>query len=156
MAHIVCLVHHSPFNFWTSLVLEIFGNHVTKLSLWQKLICSSDGWKRGKGLRWLIHTSPYIPTCLLSCKCMVIKLTFRHNEFVREQGHFVSNYTLHYTKGLRAESARAFTGRRNSYSGRGEGFLSRKPNFFTETAVTPEQKVEKLFPRLDINRHAKG
>ena len=30
---------------------------------------------------------------------------------------------------LRAESARAFTGRRNSYSGRGEDFLSRQPNF---------------------------
>ena len=32
MAHIVCLVHHSPFNFWTSLVLEVFGYHVTKLA----------------------------------------------------------------------------------------------------------------------------
>ena len=59
-------------------------------------------------------------------------------------------------KGLRAESARAFTGRRNSYSGRGEDFLSRQPNFFTETAVTPERKVEKWFPRWEINRHAKG
>ena len=37
---------------------------------------------------------------------------------------------------LRAESARAVTGRRNSYSGRGEDFLSRQPDFFTETAVT--------------------
>ena len=43
-------------------------------------------------------------------------------------------------KGLRAESARAFTGRRNSHSGRGGDFLSRQPNFFTETAVTPERK----------------
>merc|ERR1711873_72769 len=59
-------------------------------------------------------------------------------------------------KGLRAESARAFTGRRNSYSGRGEDFLSRQPNFFTETAVTPERKVEKWFPRWKINRHAEG
>jgi len=56
----------------------------------------------------------------------------------------------------RAESARAFTGRRNSYSGRGEDFLSRQPNFFTETAVTPERKVEKWFPRWEINRHAEG
>ena len=56
----------------------------------------------------------------------------------------------------RAESARAFTGRRNSNSGRGEDFLSRQPNFFTETAVTPERKVEKSFPRWEINRHAKG
>ena len=59
-------------------------------------------------------------------------------------------------KGLRAESARAFTGRWNSYSGRGEDFLSRQPNFFTETAVTPERKVEKWFPRWEINRHAEG
>ena len=59
-------------------------------------------------------------------------------------------------KGLRAESARAFTGRRNSHSGRGEDFLSRQPNFFTETAVTPERKVEKWFPRWEINRHAEG
>ena len=56
----------------------------------------------------------------------------------------------------RAESARAFTGRRNSYSGRGEDFLSRHPNFFTETAVTPERKVEKSFPRWEINRHVEG
>ena len=56
----------------------------------------------------------------------------------------------------RAESARAFTGRRNSHSGRGEDFLSPQPNFFTETAVTPEQKVEKSFPRWEINRHAEG
>ena len=56
----------------------------------------------------------------------------------------------------RAESAGAFTGRRNSYSGRGEDFLSRQPNFFTETAVNPERKVEKWFPRWEINRHAEG
>ena len=59
-------------------------------------------------------------------------------------------------KGRRAESARAFTGRRNSHSGRGEDFLTGQPNFFTETAVTPEQKVEKWFPRWEINRHDKG
>ena len=56
----------------------------------------------------------------------------------------------------RAESARAFTGRRNSHSRRGEDFLSRQPNFFTETAVTPEQKVKKWFPTWEINRHAEG
>ena len=51
----------------------------------------------------------------------------------------------------RAESARAFTGRQNSHSGRGEDFLTGQPNFFTETAVTPEQKVEKLIPRWEMN-----
>ena len=29
-------------------------------------------------------------------------------------------------------------------------------NLFTETAVTPERKVEKSFPRSEINRHAEG
>ena len=28
--------------------------------------------------------------------------------------------------------------------------------FFTETAVTPERKVEKSFPRSEINRHGEG
>ena len=59
-------------------------------------------------------------------------------------------------KGLRAESARAFTGRRNSLSGRGKDFLTGKLIFFTETAVTPERKVEKSFPMWEINRHAEG
>ena len=59
-------------------------------------------------------------------------------------------------KDLLAESARAFTGRRNSHSGRGEDFLSRQQNFFTETALTLERKVEKWFPRWEINRHAEG
>ena len=40
--------------------------------------------------------------------------------------------------------------------GRGEDFLSRQPDFFTETAVTQERKVEKSFPRWEINRHDKG
>ena len=39
---------------------------------------------------------------------------------------------------------------------RGEDFLSRQPNFFTETAVTSERKVEKSFPRWEINRHVEG
>ena len=29
-------------------------------------------------------------------------------------------------------------------------------NFFTETALTPERKVEKSFPMWEINRHAEG
>ena len=61
-----------------------------------------------------------------------------------------------YLSSLRAESARAFTGRRNSHSGKGEDFLSRQQDFFTETAVTPEQKVKKSFPRWEINRHVEG
>ena len=29
-------------------------------------------------------------------------------------------------------------------------------NFFTETAVTPEWKVEKSFPRWEMNGHSEG
>ena len=56
----------------------------------------------------------------------------------------------------RAESARAVNGRRCPHSGRGEDFLSGQLNFFTETAVTLERKVEKSIPRWEINRHAEG
>ena len=40
--------------------------------------------------------------------------------------------------------------------GGGEDFLTGQLNFFTVTAVTPEQKVEKSFPRWEINRHVEG
>ena len=56
----------------------------------------------------------------------------------------------------RAESARAVTGRRCPHSREGEDFLTGQPDFFTKTAVTPERKVEKSFPRWEINRHAEG
>ena len=56
----------------------------------------------------------------------------------------------------RAESARAVTGRQCPHSGKGEDFLSRQQDFLTETAVTSERKVEKLFPRWEINRNDKG
>ena len=63
---------------------------------------------------------------------------------------------IYISSSLRAESARAVTGRQCPHSGRGEDFLSRQPDFFTETAVTPDRKVEKSFPRWEINRHVKG
>ena len=45
---------------------------------------------------------------------------------------------------------------RTPTGGRGEDFLSHQPDFFTETAVTSERKVEKSFPRWEINRHVEG
>ena len=42
------------------------------------------------------------------------------------------------------------------YSWKGEDFLTGQLNFFAETAVTPGLKVEKSFPRWEINRHAEG
>ena len=72
-------------------------------------------------------------------------------------GHLVSIRVIQPApKGLRAESTRAVTGRRCPHSGEGEDFLTGQLNFFTETAVTPERKVEKSFPRSEINRHAEG
>ena len=53
-------------------------------------------------------------------------------------------------KGLRAESARAVTGRRCPRSGEEEDFLTRQPDFFTKTAVTRERHVGKSLPRWEI------
>ena len=36
------------------------------------------------------------------------------------------------------------------------GSAQARRDFFTETAVTPKRKVEKSFPRWEINRHAEG
>ena len=64
---------------------------------------------------------------------------------------------LVYLSSPRAESARAVTGRQCPHIGKGEDFLTGQLNFFfTETAVTPERKVEKSFPRLEINRYDEG
>ena len=78
-------------------------------------------------------------------------------EYIR----MIWSYNIYYLlsiipKGLRAESARDVTGRRCPNSGNGEDFLTSQLILFTETAVTPEQKVEKSFPRSEINRHAEG
>ena len=53
-----------------------------------------------------------------------------------------------YPKGLRAESARAFTGRRNSYSGRGEDFLSRQPNFFYGNSCNSGTESRKIVSKV--------
>ena len=81
---------------------------------------------------------------------------------IKTLGVWVNDYddedirSLSWLSSPRAESARAFTGRRNSHSGWGEDFLTGQPDFFTETAATPERKVEKSFPRSEIDRHAEG
>ena len=64
----------------------------------------------------------------------------------------ILTHELVFLSSPRAESARAVI----LYSRNGEGFLTGQPDFFTETAVTPERKVEKSFPRWEINRHDKG
>ena len=52
--------------------------------------------------------------------------------------------------------ARAVTGRRCPHGGKGEDFLTGQPDFFTETAVTPERKVKKSFPRWEMNGLSEG
>ena len=63
-------------------------------------------------------------------------------------------YLLYPARALRALGLLLADG--TPTGGRGEDFLNRQPNFFTETAVTPERKVEKSFPRWEINRHVEG
>ena len=92
---------------------------------------------------------------LMSCACALCLFHF-HFRFEKLQFCFLHLFLDSFLSSPRAESARAFTGRRNSHSGRGEDFLTGQPIFFTETAVTPERKVEKWFPRWEINRHTEG
>ena len=49
---------------------------------------------------------------------------------------------------LRAESARAVTGRRNSYSGRGEDFLSRQPDFFYGNSCNSGTESRKIVSKV--------
>ena len=49
---------------------------------------------------------------------------------------------------LRAESARAVTGRRNSYSGRGEDFLSRQPDFFYGNSCNSGTESPKMVSKV--------
>ena len=56
----------------------------------------------------------------------------------------------------RAESARAVTGRQCPDSGEGEDFLTRRPSYFTKTAIIRERKVEKSISRWEKNRLSKG
>ena len=78
--------------------------------------------------------------------------------------HFLSTLTNYPARARSAQARRACTLRAlgllladgTPTGGRGEDFLNRQPDFFTETAVTPERKVEKLFSRWEINRHTEG
>ena len=82
------------------------------------------------------------------------------NYYIRLQNIFIGPLTGHCLlfslSSPRAASARAATSRQCPHSGKGEDFLTGQLIFFTETAVTPERKVEKWFPRWEINRHAEG
>ena len=57
---------------------------------------------------------------------------------------------------VRWERQGFYTGRRCPHSGKGEDFLTGQPNFFTETAVTPERKVKKWLSRWEMNGLSEG
>ena len=61
--------------------------------------------------------------------------------------------TYHQARALRALGLLLADGTPTVGGGR---LFEPSANFFTETAVTPERKVEKWFPRWEINRHAEG
>ena len=49
---------------------------------------------------------------------------------------------------LHAESARAFTGRRNSHSGREEDFLTGQPDFFYGNGCNSGTESRKIVPKV--------
>ena len=57
---------------------------------------------------------------------------------------------------LRAESARAVTGRRCPHSGEGEDFLPRQMGPLTKTVVTQKRNVKKSIRRCQNDRNAEG
>ena len=75
-------------------------------------------------------------------------------EHLTDQLLYLSNVISYPARALRALGLLLADG--TPTGGRGEDFLNRQPDFFTETAVTPERKVEKSFPRWEINRHVEG
>ena len=51
-------------------------------------------------------------------------------------------------KGLRAESARAFTGRRCPHSGKGEDFLTGQPDFFYGNSCNSGTESRKMVSKV--------
>ena len=59
-------------------------------------------------------------------------------------------------KGLRAESARAVTGRRCPHSGEGEDFLSRQPDYFYGNSCNSGTESRKIAPKVENERSFRG
>ena len=72
-------------------------------------------------------------------KKWIINISLETND----QKSFFFRTTFLFLSSLRAESARAVTGRQCPHSGEGKDFLTHQPGFFfTKRAVAREQKVE--------------
>ena len=146
--------------FWT--VKKNAQKPKNELNVSQKSFLPSFWWDRSSAWRRFGSKSQLSQHFLHRCKfsslfTFVIKTPLYR--YVKHQGISIYIMSTQYYPArprARSESARAVTGRRCPHSGKGEDFLTGQSNFFTETAVTPEQEVEKLFPRWEINRHVKG
>ena len=137
-----------------------YGDKLPLSNLW---ICTKTN-NLERVITWVRCSCPNVHKWTTQCYCIIVIVVIPKppKALKRRKNHLPKNYYPARTrrragpKGLRAESARAVTGRRCPHSVRGEDFLMGQLNFFTETAVTPERKVEKSFPRWEINRHAEG
>ena len=110
--------------------------------------CRWDTWgSSSRGL--LAHCTTTIATLLCINVSFMISIIFLYHYQARAQS-------------ARARSARALRALRLLLAdgtptvGGGKTFWRVSRIFFTETAVTPDRKVEKSFPRWEINRHVEG
>ena len=90
----------------------------------------------------------HCPTALRGPGILILSVTSTKSHsysHVMERQSF-SGYCARLNQGSREMSIRSMKVKVKKYL----------PDFFTETAVTPERKVEKWFPRWEINRHAEG
>ena len=94
------------------------------------------------------HTLPIHQSSTCNCTDGEIVILLMNNDISK-------NYPTR-VRSVRARRACALAQGLLLYSRNGEDFLMGQLNFFTETAVTPERKVKKSFPRWEINRHVEG
>ena len=105
----------------------------------------------------MVHDKPFYTSFLFFLTSSNISQYFQIGPWLRDSEYLVW-VVITWTKlsSPHAERALAVSGRRSPHSGEGKDFLTGQPDFFTETAVTPEQKVEKSIPRWEMNRHSEG
>ena len=68
------------------------------------------------------------------------------------KSHYPARTKRASPKGLRAESARAVTGRRCPHSGEGEDFMTRQPDFFYKNCRNSRKESRKIVPKVGNER----
>ena len=110
------------------------------------------------GFRWEVHVRVWTHLVLSSNHGQVTTVPIEHGVLLSfsSLNRIINASRIRYffypARALRALGLLLADG--NPTVGGGKTFW--RPNFFTETAVTPERKVEKWFPRWEINRHVEG